>query len=67
MKALKVIGKYIGFAAMMVGILAFCALDSEVTIGGTLAIAGVGFVGTFGGGWLVNKMDPDAFRESDIN
>lgn len=67
MKTLKIIGKYFGFAAMMVGILAFCAADSEVSIGGTLLIALVAVVGTFGGGWLVNKMDPNTFHESDID
>lgn len=67
MKALKVIGKYFGFVVMMVGILAFCALDSDVTIGGTLLIALVGFIGTFGGGWLINKIDSNTFHEHNIN
>lgn len=67
MKALKIIGKCFGFVAMFIGLLAFSALDSEVSIGVTLLIVLVALVGTFGGGWLVYKMDPNAFRENDIN
>ena len=67
MKVLKIIGKCFGFVAMFVGLLAFSALDSEVSVGVTLLIVLVALLGTLGGGWLVYKMDPDMFKENDID
>jgi hypothetical protein len=44
---------------MVIGVSAFCAADSDVSIGGTFLIALIGIAGVFGGGWLILVTEED--------
>ncbi len=55
---MKTLGKIFGLIAMVIGVIAFCAADSDVSAGGTFLIALTGIAGVFGGGWLIHKVDP---------
>ena len=53
-----IVRKVVAGAMMFIGLFAGCAIDSQISMTGTLLLAGLFFVGVFGGGALYIKGEP---------